>query len=180
MSLSKLTHAFTIRASQLCCVAQARCEATFPSTPALRPRKPAFLNITGGKGCITPAPMPPHIRQVAGPALQCSHPRGPITMPPSPGPVLLCCPGKVQGVAFLIAAAGEGWGQLSLSATAGKRWGQLSSTHSIWARPCHHRQLSHTAQVRSRASSPTADKVWGRLCTVLGHQHGSGSSTYHG
>ena len=33
---------------------------------------------------------------------------------PHPRPALLCCPGKVQGLLFLSAGAGEGWNQLFL------------------------------------------------------------------
>ena len=48
-------------------------------------------------GHITPTPMPPQNRQMAGPALLHSRPWGWLTCSQPLGPALLCCPGKIQG-----------------------------------------------------------------------------------
>lgn len=60
-----------------------------------------------------PHPMPPHRRQVAGPALPCSHPWGWLICNSCNQGQLYCASWVIVGAAVQSTAAVEGWGQLS-------------------------------------------------------------------
>lgn len=109
----------------------------------------------GGGGHLVP-PRPLHGRRVAGPTLPHSVLRVGSTMPLSPGPVLLCCPGKYRAHSPSAAAhevGGQGrWEQGCVAslpschsmANEGVRSPILTPLGPSHRHPCHQSQL-HSA-----------------------------------
>ena len=121
------------------------------------------------------APPMSHLSGV-GPArlFSCSGGRAgtgdsPIPMPPGPA-LLNAASGEGQGSAFPPVQVARSGGVAPLPHPCHNRQGAGPAILS----PCHQSQLSSAAQVRGRASSPKCEprKGWGKLSTVLGHQHG--------